>query len=109
MAYELDLVIRNGSVADGRGSPLEAAGVAVKDGHIAEVGKRTALDVGLLRVSHDLPAGAMRLLQGAKGYIATIGSGVVTYRDGVATGELPGRLVRGPQHVQAHDQATTAN
>jgi N-acyl-D-aspartate/D-glutamate deacylase len=58
-----------------------------------------ALDVGPLRVSHDLPAGAMRLLQGAKGYVATIVSGVVTFRDGVATGELPGRLVRGPQHA----------
>jgi N-acyl-D-aspartate/D-glutamate deacylase len=26
---------------------------------------------------------------------------VVTYRDGVATGELPGKLVRGPQPVAA--------
>ncbi len=64
-----------------------------------------ALDVGPLRVSHDLPAGAMRLLQGAKGYIATIVSGIVTYRDGAATGELPGRLVRGPQQAQAPVQA----
>jgi N-acyl-D-aspartate/D-glutamate deacylase len=43
---------------------------------------------------HDLPAGGRRLLQGADGYVATIVSGAVTYRQGVATGALPGRLVR---------------
>ncbi len=45
----------------------------------------------------DLPAGGRRLLQRARGYDATVVSGVVTYRDGEATGALPGRLVRGPQ------------
>jgi N-acyl-D-aspartate/D-glutamate deacylase len=45
----------------------------------------------------DLPAGGKRLLQKARGYRATIVSGAVTYRDGEATGALPGRLVRGPQ------------
>ncbi len=45
----------------------------------------------------DLPAGGKRLLQRATGYRATIVSGVVTYRDGEATGALPGRLVRGAQ------------
>jgi N-acyl-D-aspartate/D-glutamate deacylase len=33
-------------------------------------------------------------LQGARGYRATLKRGVVTYRDGVATGALPGRLLR---------------
>jgi len=42
----------------------------------------------------DLPAGGMRLTQTADGYTATIVNGQVTYRDGVATGALPGRLVR---------------
>jgi N-acyl-D-aspartate/D-glutamate deacylase len=45
----------------------------------------------------DLPAGGKRLLQRASGYRATIVSGAVTYRDGEATGVLPGKLVRGPQ------------
>lgn len=45
----------------------------------------------------DLPAGGKRLLQGARGYVATIVSGVPIYREGKATGALPGRLVRGPQ------------
>ena len=46
-------------------------------------------------VSVDLPAGGKRLSQKSEGYVATIVSGTVTYRDGVATGTLPGRLVRG--------------
>ena len=49
----------------------------------------------------DLPAGGRRLLQPAVGYTATIKAGQVTYRDGVATGALPGKLVRGPQAVAA--------
>ena len=49
----------------------------------------------------DLPAGGKRLTQTASGYAATIVSGVVTYRDGEPTGELPGRLVRGAQPAPA--------
>jgi N-acyl-D-aspartate/D-glutamate deacylase len=49
------------------------------------------------RMAFDLPAGGKRLLQGADGYVATIVSGTVVYRDGEATGALPGKLVRGPQ------------
>lgn len=48
-------------------------------------------------MSNDLPAGGNRLLQACSGYVATIVSGVVTYRDGHATGALPGKLVRGQQ------------
>ena len=50
-------------------------------------------------IVEDLPAGGKRLLQKARGYKATIVSGKITYLDGEATGELPGRLVRGPQHA----------
>ena len=42
----------------------------------------------------DLPAGGRRLLQPVSGYVATVCGGEVTYRDGIATGVLPGRLVR---------------
>ncbi|AIT82094.1 N-acyl-D-amino-acid deacylase family protein [Novosphingobium pentaromativorans] len=45
-------------------------------------------------VSRDLPSNGKRLSQKASGYRATIVSGEVTYRDGQATGALPGRLVR---------------
>jgi N-acyl-D-aspartate/D-glutamate deacylase len=45
--------------------------------------------------SYDLPAGGRRLSQRADGYRATVVSGSITYRDGVSTGALPGRLIRG--------------
>jgi N-acyl-D-aspartate/D-glutamate deacylase len=48
-------------------------------------------------VAYDLPAGGKRLLQRASGYTATVVAGQVTYRDGVATDALPGRLLRGAQ------------
>jgi N-acyl-D-aspartate/D-glutamate deacylase len=43
----------------------------------------------------DLPAGGRRLMQKARGYTATVKAGQVTYRNGEATGALPGGLVRG--------------
>jgi N-acyl-D-aspartate/D-glutamate deacylase len=49
------------------------------------------------RVQHDLPAGGKRLTQGSAGFEATVVSGRVTYRQGRATGALPGRLVLGRQ------------
>jgi N-acyl-D-aspartate/D-glutamate deacylase len=53
-----------------------------------------ALTLDAPRMVADLPAGGRRLLQRARGYRATIVAGAVTYRDGEATGALPGRLVR---------------
>jgi N-acyl-D-aspartate/D-glutamate deacylase len=47
------------------------------------------------QVAYDLPAGGRRLIQRASGYLATVVAGQVTYRDGVATEALPGRLLRG--------------
>ena len=44
---------------------------------------------------YDLPAGGKRLVQGARGYVATICAGEVVHAHGAATGALPGRLVRG--------------
>jgi N-acyl-D-aspartate/D-glutamate deacylase len=46
---------------------------------------------------HDLPGGGRRLMQKARGYVATVKAGQITYRDGIATGALPGGLVRGAQ------------
>ncbi|WP_313808414.1 D-aminoacylase [Sphingobium sp.] len=53
------------------------------------------------RVVADLPAGGKRLSQKSKGYVATIVSGAVTYRNGEATDALPGRLVRGARGAPA--------
>ena len=46
-------------------------------------------------VRYDLPAGGRRLVQTTEGYDATIVSGTIVQRNGTATGNLPGRLVRG--------------
>ncbi|KYK46509.1 amidohydrolase [Bradyrhizobium liaoningense] len=51
------------------------------------------------KVHYDLPVGGRRLLQDVDGYEATIVSGVVTRRQGEATGRRPGRLIRGAQGV----------
>ena len=56
-----------------------------------------SLQLNLPTVAFDLPAGGRRLLQTASGYDCTIKSGRVTFRGGVATGEYPGRVIRGPQ------------
>ena len=55
------------------------------------------LGAGKPYIAHDLPAGGKRLMQEVYGYDATIVAGQITYRDGVPTGALPGKLVRGPQ------------
>jgi N-acyl-D-aspartate/D-glutamate deacylase len=49
------------------------------------------------KVHYDLPVGGRRLLQDVDGYDATIVSGVVTRRHGAATGQRPGKLIRGAQ------------
>lgn len=45
-------------------------------------------------IHHDLPAGGRRLLQRATGYVHTICAGQEIFQNGVATGALPGRLIR---------------
>jgi N-acyl-D-aspartate/D-glutamate deacylase len=57
----------------------------------------TQLSCDSPRIVTDLPAGGRRLLQSAHGYRYTIKRGSVTFEDGTATGQLPGRLLRGPQ------------
>ncbi len=56
-----------------------------------------ALECRIPHLVHDLPAGGRRLMQEASGYRATVKAGAVTFEDGIHTGELPGRLLRGAQ------------
>ena len=56
-----------------------------------------ALSFGLPRMAFDLPAEGRRLVQRAHGYAATFVAGVQTVADDEFTGELPGRLLRGPR------------
>ena len=55
------------------------------------------LTFGPPRMAYDLPGGARRLVQKADGYVATFVNGVQTVDNDEFTGELPGRLVRGPR------------
>jgi N-acyl-D-aspartate/D-glutamate deacylase len=49
------------------------------------------------RMAFDLPAQGRRLVQHGRGYAATFVAGVQTVADDQPTGDLPGRLIRGPQ------------
>lgn len=49
------------------------------------------------RMAFDLPANGRRLVQRGRGYVGTFVAGVQTVENDEFTGELPGRLVRGPQ------------
>ncbi|MEK9871498.1 MAG: amidohydrolase family protein, partial [Gammaproteobacteria bacterium] len=52
------------------------------------------LRLGELAIRQDLPAGGVRLMQGASGYIATLIDGVRTRDHDQDTGARPGRLIR---------------
>ena len=54
------------------------------------------------QVVDDLPAGARRLVQRARGIAATVVNGEVLLRDGKHTGALPGELLRGPLASRAY-------
>ena len=79
----------------------------LKPGYLADVNviDFDRLKLGKPWLAFDLPAGGKRLLQKADGYVATVKSGVVTFRDGAMTGELPGIVVRGPQSVEMAEAA----
>ena len=65
-------------------------------GHRADVNviNFDALNLGVPRAVHDLPAGGTRLLQSSRGYDVTMVAGTVTRRNGVDSGARPGRLLR---------------
>lgn len=69
----------------------------VREGFAADLNVIDPATVGpaLPEVGYDLPGGARRLKQRATGIAATIVGGEVLLRDGVHTGALPGRLLRG--------------
>ena len=58
-------------------------------------------------VAHDLPTEAARWMQDVTGYKMTMVAGVVTYKDGMKTGALPGRLVRNPRRDPAKWENTS--
>ena len=79
----------------------------LKPGYLADI---NVIDLDRLKLSKpwlafDLPAGGKRLLQKATGYVATVKTGAVTFREGVMTGALPGIVVRGPQSIDMAEAA----
>jgi N-acyl-D-aspartate/D-glutamate deacylase len=84
-----------------------AAAMGLHDRGLVRVGLKADLNVidhdrlsvRAPEVVYDLPAGGRRLIQRADGYDATIVSGTIVSRNGVATGALPGRLIRGGRPV----------
>jgi N-acyl-D-aspartate/D-glutamate deacylase len=56
-----------------------------------------ALGFDMPQMAYDLPAAGRRLVQTAHGYAATFVSGVQTVANDSFTGELPGKLIRGPR------------
>jgi len=52
------------------------------------------------RVVQDLPGGVKRIDQRAEGITATIVNGRIFTRDGEATDERPGRLLRAPWRAE---------
>jgi N-acyl-D-amino-acid deacylase len=72
----------------------------IRPGYIADINildERT-VEPDLPTVEHDLPSGAVRLVQKAKGFLATLVGGQILFRDGRHTGALPGRLLRAGIH-----------
>jgi N-acyl-D-aspartate/D-glutamate deacylase len=93
--FPVEEIVRRLTSDTARAAGLHDRGV-LRAGMRADV---NVFDLGALsleapRMVADLPAGGRRLLQRARGYVATVVGGEVTYRDGEATGALPGRLVR---------------
>jgi N-acyl-D-aspartate/D-glutamate deacylase len=80
---------------------LEDRGV-LAPGYLADLNviDMDAIKLGKPWLAFDLPAGGKRLLQKADGYVATIKSGEVTFRDGAMQGPTPGGVIRGPQRVE---------
>jgi len=96
--FSVQEIVRQLTTAPARAMRLLDRGV-IRAGYKADV---NIIDFDRLRlkapeVAYDLPAGARRLVQKADGYDVTMVSGVVTAHNGVPTGALPGRLIRGAQ------------
>jgi N-acyl-D-amino-acid deacylase len=68
-------------------------------GHLADVNviDHETLALEPPEMVYDLPAQGKRLVQRAHGYVATVKAGTVVREHDEPTGELPGRLLRGPQ------------
>jgi N-acyl-D-aspartate/D-glutamate deacylase len=89
-------------------NPARAFGL--RDRGVIAPGKRAdlnlidlnALRMGVPEFIDDLPANGRRMVQRAKGYVATYVNGQCILEDGTDTGARPGRTVRKPRVVHSH-------
>jgi N-acyl-D-aspartate/D-glutamate deacylase len=87
-------------IAQERGvDPVEVMIDLIREGMAADllVFDPETIAPAMPEVVRDLPAGARRLVQRARGIAATVVNGEVVLRDGKPTGALPGQLLRGPR------------
>ena len=106
-----DLVIRNGNIVDGTGAPAFAGDVAVDAGRLVQVGgkagaARREIDAAGALVTpgfvdiHTHFDGQLTwdpYLTPSDGHgVTTIVNGIPVSMSGKPTGDLPGRLIRGP-------------
>ena len=91
----LELIVKRQTSATAEVYGLKDRG-AIKSGLIADFNliDYDALQLHAPHFVADLPAGGRRIVQSATGYLATIKSGIPIFENGVATGEMPGRLLR---------------
>jgi len=92
---EIPDVVRRLSLANAREMGLTERG-AIQVGMRADI---NVIDYDRLQlqppeVRYDLPAGGKRILQRSTGFEVTLVAGTPVWRDGEATGALPGRLLR---------------
>jgi N-acyl-D-aspartate/D-glutamate deacylase len=98
-SFTLEEAVRMITLAPAQGWGFHDRGI-LREGMIADLNVFDPATVGpdMPVVATDLPGGAKRLKQTAHGFLATIVSGEVVLRNGQHTGQLPGRLLRGPLH-----------
>lgn len=93
----LEWIVRRQTLDTAQLYGLQDRGV-IKPGYKADVNiiDPQALTLYSPEMVFDLPAGGRRLIQRADGYVATIVAGKPIFERGEATGDLPGKLLRGP-------------
>jgi N-acyl-D-aspartate/D-glutamate deacylase len=95
--FSLEEGVRMLTLEPARGWGFHDRGL-VREGMVADLNvfDPATITPDLPVVANDLPANEPRLVQTATGFRATIVAGEVVHHDGVHTGALPGRLIRGP-------------
>lgn len=96
-AFTLPEAIRMITLAPARAWGFADRGL-LREGLVADINvfDPDRIGPGMPSAQHDLPGGAMRLVQKAEGIRATVVGGTVALRDGEHTGAFPGKLLRGP-------------